>query len=86
MTTKQNASSKDDPTFPEFLGTMAAHLQHGVDLAAEWVLKAVREKGESPAPKEAGRVARAGRGFLKILGQFGDSYYGKYEELKRKRS
>ena len=63
------------------LGSGCAHVQHGVDKAAEWgfaKLKDIEGKGKGRGKENIGRSV------LGFFGQMGENYYKKYEELKKK--
>ncbi len=76
------------------LGHGFAYMQHGIDRAVEWTLKGVKQATrEDPAEtpkKEKQRhtyinaARKVGRRSIFFLGDLGDAFYTKYEELKRK--
>ncbi len=77
-----------------FLGTGLAHLQHVTDRAVEWGFARMKELNDQPAPAKpkakkkgaanvADHAARFGRQVIGFIGEAGDTYYKKYEDLKR---
>lgn len=73
------------------LGAGLANIQHGVDTLAEWGFKQLKSAGESPKKDRTKNrylrcVKHISKGAVGFLGQLGDNYYEKYEELKRQNS
>lgn len=71
------------------LGAGMANIQHGVDTLAEWGFKQLKTAGEPPKKdRTKNRYLRSAKritkGTIGFLGQLGDNYYKKYEELKRR--
>lgn len=84
---------KKDVSWAELLGGGLAHAQHAVDSAVRWSFRKMREAGRPSGPES--RVHRhpvlktakkAGKTVLGFLGEVGDSFYGKYGELKSGRT
>lgn len=71
------------------LGSAGAHLQHGLDKGAEWGFAKLKQAGSAPKKKDKTKnkylrtAKQAGRGTVTFLGQLGENYYKKYEELKK---
>lgn len=72
------------------LGGLAAHLQHGIDKGVEFGFVKLKEAGKKPAKKAAPKnkyvrgAVTGGKSAVTFLGQLGEDYYKKYEELKKK--
>lgn len=74
------------------IGHGYAHVQHGMDLVIEWGFKKIKETEKQQKadtieqkPTYTGRVKTAARGVFGFIGTAGQSYFAKYEELKRSR-
>jgi len=73
-------------------GNGLAHLQDTVDHICEWGFARMKIVGDTPAKKKLKnenkyiyKAKKAGRGVLSFFGTVGDSYYSKYEDLKREK-
>lgn len=68
------------------VGNSFAHLQHSVDKVTEWGFKKMKEaaKTKKSAPKDENVAMKGARGVVGFLGEAGDAFYRKYEDLKRK--
>jgi hypothetical protein len=82
-------SSQKKSQVAPLLGRGLAHVQHLADKALRWGFRKARSVGEKKdkAPKKNDNkylfaLKRAGKGVLRFLGGVGDSFYGKYEDLK----
>lgn len=70
-------------------GHLFAYLQHATDKTIEWGFRSMRKAAQSPARSVVkkkgvlGKVGRAGRGILSFVGNAGEAYYERYEELKK---
>ncbi len=84
---------KQSGTFARMIGSGFAHLQHAIDGMADAGFRALKKAGtqqkDSPRKPEGAawlRTAKdAGRGTLRFLGEAGESYYQKYDDLKAKK-
>jgi hypothetical protein len=85
----------DGKSAAQNLGYLFAHIQDGVDFVAEMGFKALKKVGSAAPEKEGNEdtshpavqtAKKAGLGVLKFLGEAGDAFYTKYEEIKRERS
>lgn len=71
------------------IGSACAHLQHGLDKSAEWGFGKLKEAGgaskknDTTKNKYLRETKKFAKGTIGFLGQLGDGYYKKYEELKR---
>lgn len=70
------------------LGSAFAYLQHGMDRVIGWGFARMRDVKIDQQQREKrgvlGRLLRMGKGSVKFLGDAGDAYYRKYEDLKRR--
>ncbi len=75
----------------EAIGHTLAHVQDGVDFFLDWGFKALKKVGrEKCVPqKDENQYLRTtkkvSRNVLTFLGEAGDSFYKKYQELKAKK-
>ena len=75
----------------EAIGHTLAHVQDGADFFIDWGFKALKNIGkEKTAPRQdENRYLRATKkvrkSILLFLGETGDSFYQKYQELKAKK-
>ena len=80
--------AKKDASWARVLGLGLAHLQHATDKALSWGFRQLRSAGKKAEKKEMNKYLRAakrlGKGVLSFLGSAGETYYEKYEDLKRK--
>jgi hypothetical protein len=89
---KHRASSQDDVTLSDLLGSTLAIAQHGIDLAVTGLFKRLKETGNSPRPaiRKGGKalqtVSDFTRGFVGFIGKTGDSYMETYEKLKEEQA
>ena len=73
------------------IGHTLAHVQDGVDFFIDWGFRAIKKVGKEPiAPqknenKYLHTTKKIGKSVLTFLGEAGDSFYSKYQELKRKK-
>lgn len=72
------------------VGNTLAHVQDLADLLIGWGFRTLRKVGETHEEKQQNRTVMSrllhvGRRSLGFLGTLGQSYYDRYEELKRKR-
>lgn len=71
------------------LGSGLAHIQHGLDKGAEWGFEKLKQAGSAPKKdktknKYLKQAKKVGKGTLGFLGQMGENYYKRYEELKKR--
>ncbi len=78
--------------FSRQIGHLFAYVQHGMDKTIVWGLRSMKKasttspsRGKHPPKKSAlGRLGRAGRAALSFVGNAGEAYYERYDDLKRK--
>lgn len=82
--------AKRPSNWAKVIGHGFAHVQHGIDKLTIWGFKKMREAAKD-APKKDAKDAAGWKGKTKIaakrtfsfLGETGDEFYKKYEELKK---
>lgn len=74
------------------IGSGLAHVQHAIDEAADTGFRMLRKAGtkteSAPKPEKSkvlGTLKRTGKNTLRFLGEAGESYYQKYDDLKTKK-
>lgn len=79
--------TKKDATWARVLGLSLAHLQHATDKAINYGFRKMRSAGKRKQEPETNKYLRAakklGRGTLRFFGSAGETYYEKYEDLKK---
>lgn len=80
----------DDPTLASLVGKSLALVQFGIDKAAGWGFRKMKEVSKQPSkPPKAHdnpvlhKAAKAGKFVLRFLGSAGEEFYKSYDELKR---
>ncbi|TSC57643.1 MAG: hypothetical protein Greene041662_911 [Candidatus Peregrinibacteria bacterium Greene0416_62] len=84
---------KKSGSFAGMIGSGFAHLQHAIDEIADAGFRTLKKVGTEPkefpkTPKGGSWMQKAkamGKGTLRFLGEAGESYYRKYDELKVKK-
>ncbi|OGJ59499.1 hypothetical protein A2881_01440 [Candidatus Peribacteria bacterium RIFCSPHIGHO2_01_FULL_55_13] len=74
------------------IGSGLAHVQHAIDEAADTGFRMLRKAGTKtesvPKPEKSrvlGTLKRTGKSTLRFLGETGESYYQKYDDLKNRK-
>lgn len=82
--------TKKDSPLARAVGSTLAHVQHGLDRVIAWGFDRMQKAAEArkePAKERTsavGKLQRAGKTFLRFVGQAGKSYYRAYDDLKQK--
>jgi hypothetical protein len=92
-TARMENEKKTGSTAAENLGHLFAHVQDGVDFFVEMGFKGLKALGKDtkePVKEDDSHPAlqtakKAGKGAVRFLGEAGDAFYTKYQQLKSER-